>query len=340
MQMLRSFFIFSFAFLLIALLFEVILSCGGILMPIIRIDPNKGERYRPDKTACSVFVSEGFGLAETNSSGWFGKKFKDDGLSDVSVGVIGSSWVASRQVFYRDNFLSVAEKSANKKLQDKKISLYNFGKDDLPLKEMLYIKEEVLSTYNPDKIIILLNKGSFRDDSQRYVAFYNVVNNKFYLDTSFRQKTFVKNYSRFQLLTKSSLVFLMLRVKNHLPEAGEVLFDKFYHCLYKKPGLEEVKEVDSITLEDKAIIQELAKDKKVIFLLNLDKNIYATVKPLLGQAPIIDLQPALQKLFQEQRIDPYFWEITNERGHWNIPAHKVVGEEIATRLTELVHSYP
>ena len=163
MRIIKSFVIFLFAFILIVLLFELLLSFGGILEPIVRIDPEKGERYYPNKITSSLFVSEGFGLAKTNSSGWFGEKFKDDGSDDITVGVVGSSWVAARQVFYRDNFLSVAEKKTNDQLQNKKISIYKFGKEDLPLREMLYIKDDISATYNPDRILVFLNKGSFRD---------------------------------------------------------------------------------------------------------------------------------------------------------------------------------
>jgi hypothetical protein len=336
MNYIKPFIVFLFAFILVALLFELLLNFGGILSPIVRIDPEYGERYIPNKLTCSMFVNEGFGLAETNSSGWFGKQFKDRGKNDISIGVVGGSWVASRQVFYRDNFLTIAEKAANEKLEHKHISLYNYGKDDLPLKEMLYIKNQISSTYNPDRILILINKGNFREDSQRNVAFFNIVNRKFELDTSFKQKPLVKNYSKFQLLTKSSLLFLCYRVKNNLSHIGEIVFDKFYFSKDKKIEQEEIE--DPIKPDDRAIIEELAKDKKIIFLLNLEGNLFEIVKSFVGQAPIINLQPALKRMYTEGGIDPYYWKITNEKGHWNIPAHKVVGQEIATQLVEIVNS--
>jgi hypothetical protein len=82
---------------------------------------------------------------------------------------------------------------------------------------------------------------------------------------------------------------------------------------------------------DKAIIEKLAEDEKVIFLLDLDPDASAKIKSLIPQSKIIDLHPTFSKL-KEQGIDPNFWEVSNVQGHWNIPAHKAVGDEIAKNL--------
>ena len=148
----------------------------------------------------------------------------------------------------------------------------------------------------------------------------------------------MKNYVKLGFLTRSSVLFLLNRVKNRLPKIGEVFFDKFYYLFYKKADSYEEERVETISSEDKIIIEELAKDKKVIFLLNLDKNLSDIVIPLIGKAPVIDLDPALQRMYKEQGIDPYLWNITNEKGHWNIPAHKVVGNEIAKYMLETLNS--
>jgi len=337
MRVLKSILVFSSALVLVAILFELLLSFGGILSPIVRIDPDKGERYHPDKTACSIFVSEGFGLAKTNSAGWFGKEFKDNGPNDISVAVIGSSWVASRQVFYRDNFLSVAEKRANEKLHGERVSFFNFGKEDLPLKELLYVKEDIASTYSPDHILIFLNNGSFNVTSQRYVAYYDFIDGKFQIDTSFKEKPFVRNYRKFRLLAESSVLFLAHRAKNHLPEIGEIFFDKFY-VPSEKPIFEKHEEANEITLVDEAIIKKLASDERVIFLLNTDEIFSNKVKPLIGSVSVIDVRIPLQRMSIEQDIDPYFWKIPNKKGHWNIPAHKLVGEEIARYMVTRLNS--
>ncbi len=336
MRQFKSFFIFLLAFILIGVLFEVLLSFGGILIPVVQIDPNKGERYCPNKMCCSIFVSEGFGLAETNAQGWFGKEFKYKSANDISVTVIGNSFVASRQVFYRNNFLSIAEKKTNEKLpHGMHTSFYNFGKEDLPLKELLYVKEDIAATYHPDYILILLNPGSFNVESQRYVTYYDYIDGKFKLDTSFKLKSFVKNFNKFEVLTKSSVLFLGYRFKNHLPQAGEILFDKFYYR--NIPVEDQLETVDSLDYTDKAIITELAKDSHVIFLLNLEPAIFSKVKSLIGNSSFIDIYTPLKKMQNEKGFNPYYWEIPNKIGHWNIPAHKLIGEEIAKQMIEILH---
>lgn len=339
MKKLKSVLIFFAAFLAVIVFFEFFLSFAGILSPVVRIDPDKGERYMSNKTCSSIFVSEGFGLAKTNSSGWFGKEFKDTGADDISVAVLGNSFVASRHVFYRQNFLSISEQSLNQRLTGKTASFFNFGKEDFPLRELLYVKEDIAKTNNPDYFLVLLNPGVFGHNSQRYVAFYDVIDGKFQVDTSFKKSSFVKNYSKLKPLTTSSVMFLMHRAKNQLPNAGQILFDKFYISTGKTETKEDGEEspADTIDLVDEAILKELSKDPKVIFLLNLPPPLEETVKPLISMSRKIDLWPPLLAM-QKTGEDPYYWPIPDKHGHWNIKAHELIGKVIAGQMSNIIKS--
>lgn len=335
MKTIKSLLFFGLGILFTILLFEIILSGGSILSPIVKIDPNKGERYYPNKMCCSIFVCEGFGLAKTNSAGWFGKEFVDGGTSDISIAVIGNSFVAARQVFYRDHFLTIAEHEANKRQTNKHISFYNFGKEDLPLKQQLYLKQEIVSTYNPDYIMILINNESFNYRNHRYVPYYELTNNgKLQLDTSFKQYPFVKQFNKYQMVAKSSILFLSNRVKNRIPQAKEILFDKFYSGLSHTTILDS--EIFPINPVDETIIKELAKDKRVIFVLDLDSDNYYKVKSLINSSPIIELKQSLNNL-KAQGIDPNFWPVSNEIGHWNQAGHKAVGEQLAKGISDILN---
>jgi hypothetical protein len=334
MKTVKSILIFSAAFLSVVIFFEIFLSYAGILSPVVRIDLEKGERYVPNKMCSSSFVSEGFGLAETNSSGWFGKDFKDEGPDDISIAVLGNSFVAGRHVFYRQNFLSMSENYLNQKLSNKKASFFNFGKEDFPLRELLYVKEDIMKTHHPDYFLVLINPGALNYTSkQRYVAFYDYVNGQFQVDSSFKKSSFVKNYSRFQFFTKSSVLFLGHRAKNQLPNAGEILFDKFYISGKKIEPEEEP--VDTITVSDAAILKELSKDPKVIFILNLDPALAKTVRPLISKSLKIDLWPPLLAM-QKNGDDPYYWPIPDKHGHWNIKAHELIGKVIAGYMSQII----
>lgn len=341
MKFIKSSIIFSAAFISVVVFFELFLRHAGILSPVVRIDTEKGERYIPNKMCSSLFVSEGFGLAKTNSSGWFGKDFRDEGANDISIAVLGNSFVASRHVFYRQNFLSIAENSLQGTMNGKTASLFNFGKEDFPLKELLYVKDDIMKTYNPDYFLVLLNPGVFNHSSQRYVAYYDFVDGKFQVDTSFKKTSFVKNYSRFQPLTTSSILFLVHRAKNQLPNVGEIVFDKFYFPEKKKntgvtntaEGMEV--EADTINMADAAVIKRLGEDPKVIFLLNLDPNLLKLVNPLLRNSRKIDLWSPLLTMEQNGN-DPYYWPIPDKKGHWNIKAHEMVGKVIANHLSQTI----
>jgi hypothetical protein len=337
MKKIKSILIFSVTFLVVVIFFELFLSLCGILQPIVRIDADKGERYRPNLTCSSPFVSEGFGLAKTNASGWFGHDFKDTGEDDLSVAVIGNSFVASRQVFYRNNFLSLAEKKTNEILAYKEIpktvSLFNFGKEDLPLNELLFVKEDIDKTNHPDHFLILLNEGTFNVVSHRYVARYEFENGNFKIDTSFKQTPFVKNYHSFELFTKSSVLFLGHRVQSRLPDIWEIFFDKFYIPSRKTNPEEDT--VTVLTDADKAYVQALSKDKRVIFLLNLNSTLTTEVKSLVGKSSCINIQPVLLNL-KKQGIDPNYWEIPDKVGHFNLIGHKVIADEITQKMIGII----
>jgi hypothetical protein len=332
MKQIKAITVFSFAFLLVAILFEFLLSGGGILTPLKKIYPDKGERYYPNKMYSSIFISEGFGLAKTNSSGWFGKDFSDKGENDVSIAVLGNSFVVSRQVFYRDNFLSIAENDLNKQLINKHAAFFNFGLEGINIKELLYLKNEVVTENNPDYMIILLRDGNFSKTEKNYAPFCEYQNGRFMVDSSFKQKPFVKNYHKFHLLAESSVLFMSYRTKNHFPRAGEIIFDKFY--LGKKEAHSDENEgaaADTLSAVDKAIINELSKDKRIIFMLDVSVDKTDQLKLLLANSPVIDLKIPLQKM-KEKGVDPNYWPIPEEKGHWTIPAHKMIGEEISKKM--------
>lgn len=334
MRIFKQLFVFFLGFASIFVLFEMLLKFGGIMLPMLKIDPDKGERYLPDKMCCSLFNYEGFGLAKTNSSGWFGKDFESDGLSTISIAVFGNSFIAARQVFYRDNFLSIAEQKLHSKNLD--IHLYNLGKETMPLRESLFIKEEIESAHNPDYFVVFINERSLGNEG-RYIPYYELVNDSLSINWDFKNFPFVKNYEKFKVLSQSSAIFLAYRAKNHLPRLWEIILDKFYSP--DNPGIDKddysARPVDSV---DVAVIKEFDRDKRVIFLLDIDSVRANYIKSFIHNAPVIDLKPTLLKLKEEQGIDPYYWKVTNQKGHWNHTAHKVIAEQFSKEIEGILRS--
>jgi hypothetical protein len=339
MKTLKSIGIFLVAFALVVVFFEFFLSLCGILQPIVRIDPTNGERYRTNLTCSSLFVSEGFGLAKTNSAGWFGHDFKDLGTDDISVAVVGNSFVASRQVFYRNNFLSLSEKKTNNILAykgiPKTVSFFNFGKEDLPINELLYLKDDLNKLNHPDYFLILLNEGTFNVVTHRYVAKYVLDSGVIKVDSSFKKSSFVKNYNKFEVFTKSSVLFLMHRVKSHLPNIWEIFFDKFY--IPSKETGEDDEPAITTSLDDtnKRFVTELSKDKHVIFLLNVNPALNKELLSIIGQSYYINIQPSLLAM-KKRGIDPNYWEIPDKVGHFNLIGHQLIADEITQKMLAIV----
>ncbi|HET6226665.1 MAG TPA: hypothetical protein VFF27_10320 [Bacteroidia bacterium] len=342
MKTIKSISIFLFSFALVVVFFECFLSLGGILQPIVRIDATNGERYRPNLTCSSLFVSEGFGLAKTNTAGWFGHDFKDLGSDDISVAVIGNSFVASRQVFYRNNFLALSEKKTNNILAhkgiQKTVSFFNFGKEDLPINELVYLKDDLNKLNHPDYFLILLNEGTFSVVTHRYVAKYIIENDSIKVDSSFKNTAFVKNYNKFEVFTKSSVLFLMHRVKSHLPRIWEIFFDKFYVASKGQTSGEEEDEptvTTSLDPENKRFISELSKDKHVIFLLNVNPALCKELVSIIGPSNYINIQPILLAM-KKRGIDPNYWEIPDKVGHFNLVGHQIISDEVTKKMLNIV----
>jgi hypothetical protein len=312
---------FFAAFLFISILFELLLKWGGIMNPILTIHPENGERYLPNKMCCSLFNYEGFGLAKTNSAGWFGNDPTHRDAAATHVAVLGNSFIAARQIFARHHFLNILENKLQK--AGKNIRFYNFGKETMPLCESLYIKEEIDSLYHPDYFVVFINMRSLGNEG-RYIPYYELQNDSLVLNEDFKNEPFVKQYDQFSLLSQSSLLFLIYRVKNNIGNWGQIVLDK----LYWEKSLAEKDESRSVDEADVAVIKAFSKDPRVIFLIDIDQAREQTIRHYSAPSPLINVQPALVTLHKKTGINPYAWPITEQIGHWNYSAHRQIAQEL------------
>ena len=335
MKIIKSIIYFCFAFLLIGLFFEIFLNTAGILSPVMKIDSRKGERFYPNIMINSLFMNEGFGLSRTNSQGWLGKDPMDKMDTDISIHVIGNSFVASQQVFTRNKFLAVAEDHVNKELPDYQTSFYNFGKKQVQLGEILFLKEEVVKEYNPEYIIVFLNERNFViKKSSRMVPFYEYKDDHLVLNSSFNKSSTFRLYNKLGFLSNSSLIFLGYRVKNKLRNAPKILFDKLYPT--KKHEEMDVKDQTiSISPSDKKIIEELSLDDRIIFLLDFNAENASQIRSLVSQSPIINFKKSLMAM-KNNDVDPYYWKVSEIEGHWNNKAHKIIGKELGENMIKII----
>ena len=337
MKKLKSILLFLIGALCASIFVDFFLSFSGVVNPIMEIDPEKGERYCPNKTCNSLFISEGFGLAKTNSKGWFGKEYVQDNDSLISIAMIGNSFVASKQVFERDNFISICESLMNDSLNNN-VAIYNFGKEALPIKELLFVEEEVEDEYDFDYLVILLNDRNF-DEINRLIPYYELKNGKLVLNVQYRQSSVYKFYNKIRFLNESPLLFLAYRVKNYLKNSPQILFGKFYRARKHKTKGNNSNKKDEVPigLAERKIIGMLDEKGKIVFLLDLNPELQNDVLPLIKKSPVINLKGTLAEI-RSTGTDPYYWDIAKERGHWNNSAHQYIGKYLAETLTQLIPS--
>ncbi|CAM4196388.1 hypothetical protein [Zobellia nedashkovskayae] len=331
MKKIKSILFFFLAFITFSFFMEIFLSSAAITVPSISVDKEKGERYVANKTTNSLFTTEGFGLAKTNSLGWYGKECNKNTRQDINIGVIGNSFVAARQVFERNNFVTKLEENLNNSLEPS-VAVFNFGKEALPTSELLYLVNEVENDYKLDYNLVLLNERSF-EGLNRMVPFYEKKQDKFVLNTSFKNSSKYKIYRTLESvgLAHSSLTFLMYRVKNQLQNAAPIVFGKLYD-IFQKNGVQK-SQPSSLTELDRDIIREIDKKQKIVFLLDLEPKKKAVVQECIKNSTIIDLEPILDSIRQNY-IDPNFWKISGKEGHWNNTAHDIVGKALSKELIQ------
>lgn len=340
MKTMKSIFYFLFSSLIICLFFEFFLSQAGILKPLVRIDREKGERYIPNEMHNSVFSTEGFGLSESNAAGWFGKEVldKDRAKNEISISIVGNSYVASRQVLSRNNFISVANNILDEHSSKLNFRINNFGKDAMALGELLYVLEEVKEEHNPDKIFVLINSISFMEKAIRNVPYYKLNGGELELNTDFREKKLVQFYNDYETFARSSLLFLAYRVWKYTPKTPSILFDKFYKSGETKAKTVIPESEKRINESSLAILRELDKRGDITFLIDVKHDFQLEIfKETVVNSPIIDLHPYLLEEEKATNLNPYYWNVDKVEGHWNNRGHIVVGQRLAD---EIISMYP
>jgi hypothetical protein len=84
---------------------------------------------------------------------------------------------------------------------------------------------------------------------------------------------------------------------------------------------------------NKRILLDLSSQKNIFLVLM--KNITKSQKNWLDQKNIktINLGIPLSDL-KNGGLDPYYWNVTNMKGHWNHYGHKAIGDFIADEIIE------
>jgi hypothetical protein len=115
----------------------------------------------------------------------------------------------------------------------------------------------------------------------------------------------------------------------------EILFGKLNTLISVKSNNNVIQEDNKRNISEinKRILLDLSSQKNIFLVLM--KNITKSQKNWLDQKNIktINLGIPLSDL-KNGGLDPYYWNVTNMKGHWNHYGHKAIGDFIADEIIE------
>jgi hypothetical protein len=288
-----------------------------------------------------IFFNEGFSLGKVNEFGYLGKGYPYEKDTNVfRIALLGDSYVEGCQVFSRDHFGTIIEKTLKEKL-NKKIEVLNFGMSGFCLIDCYCYYNNFVKKFNTDLVLFFVTdedintletsnrrpKCSFENDSIKIS--YDFINNKVY---QFREQTkWIRG--------KSILLgyFLGLKEKINLGLAPKILFDKYYTIFQNFSKDEQI----NISLSNK-VMEPIIKG----IILELNKqNIAFVIKNNLSDEYLSFMLQNNSTVFnpiseinnsENKNIEINYWKVTKKYGHWNHSGHQLIGKYLTEGIYNLL----
>ena len=323
--------------------FEVYFRATEISLPSFVVDdPVLGRTFRPGARA--ALVQEGFYMDRINAYGYLGPSFpRERTEGTLRVALIGDSFVEAFQVFPEYSLRSVLERELSKRI-DTPVEVLNFGRSGQDMRTMYAYYKDLVAEFRPDVTLFIVMDHAFigNDNSLGPVCYLDQsdslrVSYDFAKSDAYRRKIelrFTRHLGSYQLLQSA---FYRYRQG----ETTRILFDKFApRAQAGTPGLETTPGTTDPYLDlNKAVIAELGRinregPSRIVFVGHKDVPRYYV--PVIEENGLVyfDLRPELDEL-KRAGIDPYYWPVTHNDGHWNQEGQRVIGAYLAERLAEL-----
>ncbi len=333
---------FALASLVTFACFEAYFRATEISLPSFVVDdPVLGRTFRPNARA--ALVQEGFYMDRINAYGYLGPSYpRERKEGTLRIALIGDSFVEAFQVFPDYSLRSVLESELAKRV-DTPVEVLNFGRSGQDLRTMYAYYKDLVAGFQPDVTLFVVIDHAFlgSDKSLGPVCYLDEndslrVSYDFAKSDAYRRKIelgFTRELGSYQLLQSA---FYRYRQG----ETARILFDKFVPAPRAgTPGLETVTQLeDRYSAINRAVIAELSRvgrseGTRIVFVGHKEvPRSYVEMAENAG-LPFIDLRPALDEL-KRSGIDPYYWPVTNNDGHWNQEGQRVIGAYLADRLAD------
>lgn len=312
---------------------EFFLKLSEIKLPFKTIDPFIGKTYQSN--SCINELKEGFYMGKTNSDGFIGKNLTKKNVFRIAL--FGDSYTEAFQLFEPYQFASILEKSLNKNSKTK-VEVLNFGISNVVLPEMYIRKKRLAEKFDIDLFVYVLDSYDFVFEPEGILNSLDLIEKNDGVYIVKNMSNAYKYYQKMQPIIDNSS-FINFAVDAYLlvkrGKAYPIIFDKFY-TNKKTNNLFSQNETQFNNLSSRylKIISEIEKDNSV-FVFRGKANKILKSKLQTFNIPIIETNKPLEKL-KKQKLNPYYWELTQTVGHFNYQGNKVFGEYLSQKLKTYV----
>ena len=342
MRIIRNLSIAALAFVATMLVFEGYLQLSEIQTPMeTRIDPEIGPAFVSG--AKVTRFNEGFYIGGVNEQGFYGPTVpKKEASGERRVLLIGDSFVMGITVFERHHFATLLRQDLNRESQGK-VQVLNFGRGDFNFSNMYQYYRDFASTWEHDLALFFVENQDLYPAQQVTRGLYPIVTvegDSLHIDYSYRTSPEFARYRRMEPIVAHSALFRMAFNSYKMVLRGELrglILGKFASFLGPRTAHAKVANAKHNRRErvmppvTRAILRSIAKNPKAVVVLK--KSVEPEVYSILNDLGLTtwDLEPTLQAL-EDQDEDPYYWEVTGKRGHWNQRAHAAIADYLARQI--------
>ena len=285
-----------------------------------------------------TYFNEGFGITSVNNSRFIGHDVAlEKPENTIRVALVGDSYVESIQIFERFYFGNITEAILKEKYVDKDVEIINFGRSEFNIGNMYAYQRLFVDKFAPDYILYFISNEDLNCDytSPPLLPVTNVFNDAITVSVD-RNKNDLNIYQKTKFLTQNSVIFNILnscRRKIKKGEFYETLLGKFYTYEIKN----EVQIKNDKRVNNKISAHIVASFDNNVIVVNKGK--YSLSSNFVKQCreneiQVWDLKEPLDSLIKVD-VKPYYWKVTNKKGHWNPKAHKAIGGFLAKKIDSI-----
>lgn len=287
-----------------------------------------------------TFFNEGFSMGSFNEYSYLGPTYhQQKEPNKFRIAVLGDSYVESFQVFYRDKFHRIIEKSLGERIVDS-VEVLNFGRSGFDWADMYAYQKRMVAPFNPDMTIFIISDADLNCTQTDPLIPKVVYQDSTLVVTNDQMpRPYLATFERTKVLTQNSSLLTMLNNCRKLVKAGRFwpkILDKFYWQKEESSAVEpSMKGTYTCPILAYQILDQLSKNTIIINrgTDDLDSLFMHRIKD--RGIPYIDIRDTLSVLIS-QGIDPNFWPVTKTRGHWNHQAHQAVGLFLSNKLERII----